>query len=50
MANIMQRLLQSQPYSSVEFLGMQQDYWQPKLLTVCWYTLRNKNKPKAVII
>ena len=49
-ANIMQRLLQSHHNSSVEFLGMQQHYWQPKLLTVCWHTLRNKNKPKAVII
>jgi len=34
-----------------EFLGMQQHYWQPKLLTVCWHTLSNKNTlPKAVII
>ena len=51
MANIMQQLLQSRPNSSVEFLGMQQHYWQPKLLTVCLHTLNNKNTlPKAVII
>ena len=51
MANIMQQLLQSQLNSSVEFLGMQQHYWHPKLLTVCLHTLSNKNTlPKAVII
>ena len=28
---------------AVDFLGMQQHYWKPKLLTIFWHTQSNKN-------
>ena len=49
MTNIMQQLLLSLPNSSLDFLGMLQHYWEPKLSTACWHIVsRNNTLLKAV--